>query len=235
MLNSIVDWVVSLMEVLGGPGVGIAILLENLFPPIPSEVVLPLAGFTVSVGELNVFSAFLWATAGSVVGAFLLYWLGAGIGADRLRRIAGRMWLVEAEDVDKALHWFDRYGQWSVFFGRLVPGVRSLISIPAGVDRMHPLKFGLLTLAGSGLWNGVLIGLGMWLGESYDVVSGYIDQYSTVVYVLLAVALVAVFVFLLVRARRRKQGKQTDGQAEDTDTRGSSDSGSHRHRGSTRG
>lgn len=238
MLNSIVDWIVSLMEVLGGPGVGIAILLENLFPPIPSEVVLPLAGFTVSVGELNVFSAFLWATAGSVVGAFLLYWLGAAIGADRLRRIADRMWLVEAGDVGKALHWFDRYGQWSVFFGRLVPGVRSLISIPAGVDRMNPLKFGLLTLAGSGLWNGVLIGLGMWLGESYDVVSGYIDQYSTVVYVLLAVALVAVFGFLLVRARRRKQGKQgkqNDERTEDADGHESSDSDSHRHRGSTRG
>lgn len=238
MLNSIVDWVVSLMEVLGGPGVGIAILLENLFPPIPSEVVLPLAGFTVSVGELNVFSAFLWATAGSVIGAFLLYWLGAAIGADRLRRIADRMWLVEAEDVDKALHWFDRYGPWSVFFGRLVPGVRSLISIPAGIDRMNPLKFGLLTLAGSGLWNGVLIGLGMWLGESYDIVSGYIDQYSTVVYILLAVALVAVFVFLLVRARRRKQGKQDkqdDEQAGDADDRERSDNGSHRHRGSTRG
>lgn len=209
MFNSIVEWIVSLMEVLGGPGVGIAILLENLFPPIPSEVVLPLAGFTVTVGDLNVFSAFLWATAGSVVGAYLLYWLGAAVGAGRLRRIADWMWLVEAEDVDKALRWFDRYGQWSVFFGRLIPGVRSLISIPAGVDRMSPVKFGLLTLAGSSLWNAVLIGLGMWLGERYDLVAHYIDQYSTVVYALIALALVGLVVYLVVRARRRKKAPES--------------------------
>lgn len=132
------------MEILGAPGVGVAIFLESVFPPIPSEVVLPLAGFTASRGELNVWAAFIWATVGSVAGAFLLYWLGAAIGAQRLRQIADRMWLVEPADVD-------RYGRWSVFFGRLMPGVRSLISIPAGIDRMSPLSFGLLTLTGSAL------------------------------------------------------------------------------------
>lgn len=96
MLTTIVDWVVRLMEILGAPGVGIAILLESVFPPIPSEVVLPLAGFTASRGELNVWAAFLWATASSVGGAFLLYWLGAAIGVQRLRQIADRMWLVES-------------------------------------------------------------------------------------------------------------------------------------------
>jgi membrane protein DedA with SNARE-associated domain len=205
VLNSIIDWVVSLMTTLGAPGVGIAILLENLFPPIPSEVILPLAGFTASVGGLNVYAAFIFATIGSLVGAYLLYWVGAAVGADRLRRIADWMWLVEVEDVDKALHWFDKYGQWSIFFGRLVPGVRSLISIPAGIDRMSLMKFSLMTLAGSGLWNAVLIGLGMWLGESYHVVASYVDQYSTAVYAIIALAIIAVFVFLLMRAHRRKQ------------------------------
>ncbi len=204
MINSLVDWVVSLMEVLGGPGVGLAVLLENIFPPIPSEVILPLAGFTAAAGELNLFSAFLWSTLGSLVGAYLLYWLGSAIGADRLRRIADRMWLVEGADVDKSLRWFDRYGQWSVLFGRLIPGVRSLISIPAGVNRMNPWKFGLLTLLGSGLWNAVLIGLGVWLGERYELVATYIDRYSTIVYILIAIGLVVLLGQLTVRARRQR-------------------------------
>ncbi|NLF92018.1 MAG: DedA family protein, partial [Corynebacterium marinum] len=184
MFNSIVEWVVSLMGTLGAPGVGIAILLENLFPPIPSEVVLPLAGFAAARGELNVYAAFIWATVGSVLGAFLLYWLGAAFGAHRLRQIAGWMWLVEPSDVDKALEWFSRYGRWSVFFGRLVPGIRSLISIPAGVDRMNPAVFGLMTLTGSALWNALLIAAGVWLGDRYHLVETYVNEYSAVVYVI---------------------------------------------------
>lgn len=210
MLSSIVDWVVRLMEVLGAPGVGIAILLENLFPPIPSEVVLPLAGFTSSQGDLNVWAAFIWATIGSVVGAFLLYWLGAGIGASRLRHIADRMWLVEADDVDKALDWFDRYGRWSVFFGRLIPGIRSLISIPAGVDRMNPLTFGLMTVAGSALWNAVLIYTGVVLGDNYDLVEKYVGQYSSVVYAIIGIAVLVVVGLLVRRARRRSQEAPAD-------------------------
>lgn len=207
MLDSIVNWVISLMETLGAPGVGIAILLENLFPPIPSEVILPLAGFTSSQGTLNVWAAFIWATVGSVVGAYLLYWLGAAVGADRLRRIADWMWLVEANDVDKSLHWFNRYGQWSVFFGRFIPGIRSLISIPAGVDRMNLVKFGLLTAIGSAIWNAVLIACGVWLGENWQTVSSIFDQYSTVAYVLIAIAVIAVLAYLIVRSRRRRNEK----------------------------
>lgn len=193
------------MELLGAPGVGIAILLENLFPPIPSEVVLPLAGFTVAQGSLNMLNTFIWATAGSVVGAFLLYGLGAWLGANRLRRIADKMWLVDAADVDSALRWFDKYGSASVFFGRLVPGVRSLISIPAGVDRMNPVKFGLWTLAGSSIWNAILIYLGYILGDQYTRVADYVDQYSTVIYTIILLLLVVLFIFLLVRSNKRKK------------------------------
>lgn len=210
MLDSIVQWVISLMELLGAPGVGIAILLENLFPPIPSEVVLPLAGFTVSLGTLSFWPTFLWATAGSVSGAWLLYWVGRAIGGERLRAVAEWMWLVEPEDVDKALRWFERYGPASVFFGRLIPGVRSLISIPAGIDRMNFLKFTLWTAAGSALWNIVLILLGCWLGESYDVVAHYIDRYSTVIYLLLAAALLALLIHLIRRSRRRESPEKQE-------------------------
>lgn len=216
-MQAIVDWVVGLMEVLGAPGVGIAILLENLFPPIPSEVVLPLAGFTVSMGSLSFWPTFIWATAGSVVGAWILYGLGAAIGAERLRRIADWMWLVDPDDVDKSLDWFDRYGGVSVFIGRFIPGVRSLISIPAGIDRMNAVTFTLWTTLGSAGWNALLIVLGMWLGESYDVVEEYVGTYSNLVYVILGLLVVAVVVWLVIRQRRRDQGEaqtpQEDPQA----------------------
>lgn len=203
-MQGIIDWIIQLMEVLGAPGVGIAILLENLFPPIPSEVVLPLAGFTIAQGSLFFWPTFIWATAGSIIGAWLLYGVGAWIGAERLRKIADWMWLVEPEDVDKSLHWFDKYGPASVFFGRFLPGIRSLISIPAGIDRLSPVKFTLWTAIGSAGWNALLIVLGMWLGESYTVVADYVDQYSTVVYALIILAAIAVIILLVHRSKKRQ-------------------------------
>lgn len=204
MFDSIINWIIHLMEILGAPGVGVAVFLENVFPPIPSEVVLPLAGFTASQGNMNLIAAFLWATAGSVVGAYLLYWLGAVIGANRLRRIADWMWLVEVEDVDKSLHWFDKYGKLSILFGRLIPGVRSLISIPAGIDRMNVLSFGLFTLLGSAVWNALLIYLGFILGENWSQVADVIGQFSTVIKIVIA-ALVIWAIIKLIRRQKKRQ------------------------------
>lgn len=196
----ILDWVISIMEALGAVGVGVAVFLENVFPPIPSEVVLPLAGFTTTQGDLNVWAALMWSVIGSVSGAFLLYGLGRSIGVARLRQIADWMWLVDATDVDKSLSWFEKYGKYSVFFGRLVPGVRSLISIPAGVDKMNPVLFGVLTAVGSTIWNAVLIWAGVWLGAEWETVSMWFERYSTIIYV--AVALIVAYVlFVLVRRR----------------------------------
>lgn len=205
MLQNIIDWVISVMEAIGSPGVGLAVFLENVFPPIPSEVILPLAGFTASQGSINVVAAFIWATVGSLTGAYFLYYLGAAIGANRLRKIAAWMWLVKVEDVDNALAWFDKYGKASILIGRVIPGIRSLISIPAGIDRMNPLTFGLYTLLGSSVWNALLIYCGWVLGENWHAVEGVIDQYSKVVYALVALALVAVFIWLLRRARQEKR------------------------------
>lgn len=196
----ILDWAISIMEALGAVGVGVAVFLENVFPPIPSEVVLPLAGFTTTQGDLNVWAALMWSVIGSVSGAFLLYGLGRSIGAARLRQVADWMWLVDATDVDKSLSWFEKYGKYSVFFGRLVPGVRSLISIPAGVDKMNPVLFGVLTAVGSTIWNAVLIWAGVWLGAEWETVSMWFERYSTIIYV--AVALIVAYVlFVLVRRR----------------------------------
>lgn len=204
VLDNIVQWVVSLMEALGAPGVGIAILLETIFPPIPSELVLPLAGFTSTQGNLSAVAAFIWATAGSLVGAWLLYWLGAAVGARRLRDIADKMPLTEATDVDKSILLFSKYGSASVFIGRLIPGVRSLISIPAGVERMPLLRFSAWTLAGSALWNALLIWLGVSLGAHWHRVTEFMDSYSTIIYVIIAVVILAALFFLLRRSYVRR-------------------------------
>lgn len=211
----IIDWVIRIMETLGAPGVGIAVFLENIFPPIPSELILPLAGFTASQGEFNVWAALIASVIGSVSGAYLLYYVGQAFGAERLRRIADWMWLVDAKDVDDALAWFDKYGTWSVFFGRLIPGVRSLISIPAGIDRMNPLVFGALTTVGSLLWNTILIWAGVWLGEEWETVTRAFESYSSVVYVIIALILVGGVLYLLRRHNKRLRKEAVE---ESTDT-----------------
>ena len=206
-MQGIIDWIIHLMEILGGPGVGIAILLENLFPPIPSEVVLPLGGFTVAQGSLSFASVLIWSIVGSVVGAYLLYGIGAWLGAARLRKIADWMWLVKASDVDASLKFFDKYGRTSVFIGRLIPGVRSLISIPAGLDRMSLLTFGIWTTLGSAIWNTILVSLGYALGDRWEEVTGYVDAYSKVIYVILILIIVGFLAFFIRRAvNERKEG-----------------------------
>ncbi|WP_438354161.1 DedA family protein [Microbacterium sp. CJ88] len=210
-LTDLADWTVSLMEIIGPIGAGAAIALENLFPPLPSEVVLPMAGLTASRGSFTLVEALLWTTIGSVVGAYILYGLGWWLGASRLRRIAGWMPLMKAEDVDRSIAWFDKHGAAAVFFGRMIPLFRSLISIPAGVARMAWWKFGLLTFAGSLVWNSIFVLAGFLLGENWHVIETYADtfQYIVIGAVVLAIGwFVTVRVRALLRARRRPQ---TDG------------------------
>ena len=209
-MQSIIDWIVGLMETLGAPGVGIAILLENLFPPIPSEVVLPLAGFTVAQGSLNMVSVFIWSVLGSVVGAYVLYGIGAWLGLERLRKIADWMWLVRASDVDASMDFFNKYGKPSVFIGRLIPGVRSLISIPAGLGNMNLLTFGLWTTLGSGIWNAILIYLGYILGDNWEKATEYADTYSNVIYVVLILIILGFLGFFIRRALSDWEAKKAD-------------------------
>lgn len=204
-MQSIIDWIVGLMEVLGAPGVGIAILLENLFPPIPSEVVLPLAGFTVAQGSLNLINVFIWSVLGSVIGAYILYGVGAWLGLERLRKIADWMWLVRVSDVDKSIEFFHKHGKPSIFFGRLIPGIRSLISIPAGLDRMNLVMFGLWTTLGSGIWNAILIFLGLKLGENWEQATVWADTYSKVIYVVLILIILGFLAYFIRRAVKERQ------------------------------
>ena len=204
-MQSIIDWIVGLMETLGAPGVGIAILLENLFPPIPSEVVLPLAGFTVAQGSLNLVNVFIWSVLGSVIGAYILYGVGAWLGLERLRKIADWMWLVRASDVDKSMEFFHKHGKPSIFFGRLIPGIRSLISIPAGLDRMNLVMFGLWTTLGSGIWNAILIFLGLKLGKNWEQATAWADTYSKVIYVVLILIILGFLAYFIRRAVKERQ------------------------------
>ncbi|HEY8471504.1 MAG TPA: DedA family protein [Natronosporangium sp.] len=202
--GGIAGWPVDLMETLGGPGAGLAIALENLFPPLPSEVILPLAGFTASQGELSLAGAIGWTTAGSVVGALALYLLGAWFGRDRVRALAARTPLVKLSDVERAEAWFGRHGGKAVLIGRFVPVVRSLISIPAGVERMPVWKFVGLTGLGSLLWNSLFILAGYQLGEHWFRVEAYVSAYQGVM-IGLAVLASAVVARRLVRRYRSQQ------------------------------
>lgn len=204
-LSAIADWVVSLMDLIGPPGAAVAVGLDNLFPPIPSEVILPLAGLAASRGSFTLAEAIGWTTFGSVFGAYILYVLGRVLGADRLTRIADRIPLVKGEDITKTVAWFERHGAMAVFFGRMVPLFRSLISIPAGVSKMPWWKFGLLTTAGSLIWNSIFVLAGFFLGENWHVVEQYAGILQNIVLVVVAVLVVW---FLVVRIRAAVRGRR---------------------------
>ena len=190
LLEPIVQAVVSLVGALGAPGVGIAVAAENLFPPIPSEVILPSAGFAAASGSMGLVSAIVWATVGSVVGALALYALGAWFGRARFYSLASRIPFVKEADIERAEAWFVRRGPVAVLLGRIVPVVRSLISIPAGIERMKLLPFTVYTAIGSGLWNSVLIGAGYALGANWEIVEEWISRYQLIVFALAGIALV---------------------------------------------
>ncbi|WP_285774660.1 DedA family protein [Microtetraspora sp. NBRC 13810] len=196
------------MESLGEIGAGIAIALENLFPPLPSEVILPLAGFAASRGDISLWGAVLWTTVGSVVGALALYGIGALLGRDRTIALASKLPLVKIGDIERAEAWFARHGKKTVFFGRMVPIFRSLISVPAGVERMPIGTFVLFTTLGSLIWNTVFVMAGYLLGENWTLVEQYAGILSRIV---LGGCVLAVVWFVVTRlTRERRTGRHRD-------------------------
>jgi membrane protein DedA with SNARE-associated domain len=195
---------VDLMDRLGGFGAALLVGIDNVFPPMPSELVLPLAGFAASQGTMTLIGAILWTTAGSVAGALLTYYLGALLGRDRTRSLIVRAPLLKAADFDRTEKWFRRHGTKAVFFGRMVPLFRSLISLPAGVERMPLWKFLSLTALGSLIWNSGFVVAGSLLGENWQVVDQYAGLFQKIVIGLMALAVV---VFVVVRVRDRKRSK----------------------------
>jgi membrane protein DedA with SNARE-associated domain len=196
----VAEWIFGIIDSLGAIGVGLLILLENVVPPIPSEVILPLAGYRASTGAFNVVAVWIAATLGALLGALILYGLGAWLGYERLHRLAGHRWFILAsqKDIDRGDQLFDTHGGKIVLLARCVPLVRSIVSVPAGLSGMPILRFSLFTAIGSGIWNAVFIGLGWFLGENWDQVEQYLGPISYVVVGLLLVGLVV----LIVRRRR---------------------------------
>ena len=213
------DWVIELVGAWGYWGVVLLMFLENVVPPIPSELIMPLAGYQAGRdggdGGMRFWGVVAAGTAGSVLGALPLYGLGRGVGEERLRRWVGRHghWLaVSTGDLDKGRDWFARRGGMAVLLCRLVPGVRSLISIPAGVHRMPMVPFLLYSTIGTALWAGLLAYAGMLLGQNYRQVERWVGPITYLVLGGIVVAFV-VRVIRLKRRQKREQGQQQPGDA----------------------
>lgn len=201
-----IGWVLSLMETLGEFGVGLAVLLETFIPPIPSEAVLPGAGFLAYEGRMHFWIAWGAATLGGLIGAWIWYAIGASFGRDRTRRVVGAIPLMEVEDFDKAEAFFLRWGGTAVLIGRCVPLVRSFISIPAGIERMPIIRFTLYTVLGTGVWNGIWVGLGYAFGPAIKPV---LEQWSGVISDVVVIVVVLLIVWFIVarllrNAKRRR-------------------------------
>ena len=202
------EWIVQMMNDFGYIGVFLLIAIENIFPPIPSEVILTFGGFMTTYTNMQVWGVILFATIGSVVGAIVLYGAGMLLNADRLERWLnsrlGRMLRLKPEDVRKAEGWFEKHGKMTVLFCRFIPIVRSLISIPAGMARMNFGIFLLLTIIGTSIWNIILVHLGAFFGASWEVIAGYMDTYSSItLVVLVAIAVIVVGVFYYKRIAKK--------------------------------
>lgn len=211
ILEFIKTWIEYAVSALGYPGIALVMAVENIFPPIPSELVMPFAGFLAASGRYNLIGVIVAGMVGSVVGALVLYYVGMWADELIIRRFVrrfGRFFLLSEADVDNALAFFSRHGDAAVFFGRLIPLVRSLISVPAGMQRMPLPKFLLLTMLGTTIWSAILAVAGYFLGQNWDQVLGIIERYQRVILVLIALGVIA-FVVIRVNALRRNSQSAT--------------------------
>jgi membrane protein DedA with SNARE-associated domain len=202
------EWILNTMNSLGYLGIGLLMFAENLFPPIPSELIMPLAGFTVAKGGMNFTLAVLAGVVGTILGALPWYYAGKLVGEERLKHLAdkyGKWITVSSQDIDKATRWFNRYGNKAVLFGRLVPGIRTLISLPAGLSEMPIVPFLIYSTLGTTAWVMLLTFLGFMLGENYELVDEYLGPVSKIVLLILIVAFIAWLVIKQQKAKRKNR------------------------------
>lgn len=202
MMDKISEWVLIIMEQFGLLGVTVMMFLENVFPPIPSELIMPAAGFAAAMGKMNLVLVIISGTLGSVLGALPLYYLGTVFDEKRLFSLAekyGKYVLVKPSDVTNAQDWFHKYGKTVIFFGRMIPAIRSLISIPAGMARMPMLPFLVLTAIGSAIWTTILAYAGYILGANYEQVEAFIEPISKIV-VIVVLCIGAVIAFMRIKS-----------------------------------
>lgn len=201
------DWIKTTIESLGYWGIALLMFLENLFPPIPSELIMPLAGYTANLpgAKLNIIGVFFAGLVGSVLGALIWYYPGKFLSQRRLEALAdkyGKWVAISSKDIAKAKYWFDKQGKKAVLIGRLVPGVRTLISIPAGISNMHLPSFIFYTTVGSACWVGLLTYTGYVLGSQYELVDKYLAPVSKIVF---AGLLLVFFIWVLKRKRKNRR------------------------------
>ena len=206
-LEQIGGWIESLIAAIGYPGIVLAMALENIFPPIPSEAVLPFAGALSAKGELNFWGAIAAGTAGSLIGAVVLYAIGyvaREAGVRRLVASYGKYAFISEKDLDRSVEWFERYGEAVVFFGRLIPLIRSIISVPAAYARMNFLRFLIYTTLGTTLWNLILTYFGRALGENWTDISDLMAPYENGALVVLALVVLLFFGWRAMRWRQQR-------------------------------
>lgn len=200
------SWITEFIGEQGYFGVCFLLLIENIFPPIPSEIILTFSGFATGFTTMTKMGVIIAATVGSVVGAMILYSVGLFVDVPRLEQFVekrGRWLRLSKKDLRRAEQWFEKYGPWTVFFCRLVPLVRSLISVPAGMAHMNFPLFIALTFLGSFIWNTILVTIGFAVGENWESIVQYMDVYSNIVYMILAIGGIAVCIGY-IRFRRKR-------------------------------
>ncbi|NLB87812.1 MAG: DedA family protein [Syntrophomonadaceae bacterium] len=198
------NWIIDFMELFGYISILLLTTLENVFPPIPSELILTFGGFMTTYTTLTIPGVVVFATLGSIIGAVILYGLGYFLRENGIEYVInryGHILRVELQDVHSASSWFKKYGYWTVFFCRMIPLIRSLISIPAGMAKMNLGLFLLYTLAGTLIWNILLVGAGAIVGESWETIIRFMDVYSDVAYLILGLAGI-IFVIYWFRRKR---------------------------------
>ncbi len=194
------DWITNIITSFGYLGIGFLMFLENVFPPIPSELIMPLAGFTATQGKLSLQFVILAGTLGSLLGVLPWYYVGKVVGEKRLREWIDKYgkWLtLSGADIDRSKRWLNKYGKATVFFGRLVPGIRTFISVPAGLDNMPLVPFLLYSFAGSLIWTALLTYAGFVLGNNYQQVEKYIAPISVII-------IASIIIYLIISFIRRK-------------------------------
>ena len=205
ILESLSNWIQEFILAIGYPGIVLVMAIENIFPPIPSELVLPFGGALSAKGDMNFWGVVAAGTAGSVIGALVLYTVGyfaREAGVRRLVAAYGKYLFVSETDLDRAADWFERYGEAVVFFGRLIPIIRSIISVPAGYTRMNLGRFLLFTTLGTLLWSLLLTYIGRVLGENWESITEFTGPYQNATLVVLVVAVIA---FIGWRAYKRRR------------------------------
>jgi len=197
----VIDFATQLVESIGIFGAGLFIAIESVVIPLPSEIVLLLSGFNVSIGEFSFFSVWVATTIGSLVGAYFLYSIGYAVSKEGIEKLVlrfGKFVGIKQRDVDVAFRWFDKYGTFVIFFGRLIPLIRSLVSIPAGLAKMSLARFSLLTAAGSGIWNALWIYIGIQLEDRWREAESWAKYLDYAIYALV-VLMVIIFITRMIR------------------------------------